>query len=512
MVVLREVQPKVIYVSADGPASESEVERCRQARESIEAIDWPCEVHTRLLDENRGGPYACSSAINWAFEQVTRLIILEDDCLPNPEFFSFCEQMLERYSDEPRVMHVAGSNFIPEKTRNKESYHFSRYTPVWGWATWRRAWEHFDLDLSDWPVQRRNGLLEKCFHTRSERKYWTYFFDRVHRKISVHWDYAWQYTCLAHNGLAVVPNCNLVSNIGFGEEATHTINSSQYIASLPRETMQIEAIEHPASLVVDEYADALTFHSRFAEDKRMPLKRTLEKIRLSAKALVHSFAGRLSPKKKKRLYAVANGIYSSLNFQFGRMQRLLARPPLPKNPNGEIYVHLGCGTINHPSFVNVDMIPRAHVHYLSPIDDLPMFADQTVDLIYACHCIEHLSYRAMTDVFGEWKRILKIGGRVRISVPDFDLLLKIYEENGRDITRIQAPLLGGQGYAYNHHYSVFNEKYLTALLLQFGFVDVRRWEPGSSKLTNMNDWSGKRLRVGEREYPVSLNLEARRGV
>lgn len=195
----------------------------------------------------------------------------------------------------------------------------------------------------------------------------------------------------------------------------------------------------------------------------------------------------------------------------GKLIRVFHRPPIPSLPNRELRLHLGCGKIDHPGFVNVDAIPRRHVHFVQPVDELGRFADGTVDLIYACHVLEHFSHLRVPVVLREWFRVLKPGGRLCLSVPDFDLVLDIYDGTGRRIPVILNALMGGQEYAYNYHRVAFNKEYLTNLLLAAGFRQVREWAPDDGGVGHdVNDWSRRPFVVNGRAYPVSLNLEAER--
>lgn len=171
-------------------------------------------------------------------------------------------------------------------------------------------------------------------------------------------------------------------------------------------------------------------------------------------------------------------------------------------------MHLGAGNVNHPSFINIDAIPASHIHYVRPIDDLSPFADNSVDLIYASHCLEHFSHLKVRDVLAEWYRVLKAGGVLRLSVPDFDLLLRIYEASGKDIDSILAVLMGGQDYKYNFHLTSFNKRSLAELLANAGFRETREWQHGSTEITSIDDFSAFHLQVNGTSYPISLNLEA----
>ncbi len=204
--------------------------------------------------------------------------------------------------------------------------------------------------------------------------------------------------------------------------------------------------------------------------------------------------------------------YDATLFQFkslaGRVCRLFYRPPLPQNKGNAVYLHLGCGSVNHPQFINIDILPAPHIHYVRSVDNLSNFKDCGVDLIYASHCLEHFPLRAVPEILKEWYRVLRLNGILRLSIPDFDLLLKIYVENNGDILSIVAPLMGGQNSIYNYHKTIFNTGSLTCLLKSAGFHTVRRWLPHSSELTTLDDWSARCIVFNGREYPVSLNIEA----
>ncbi len=187
---------------------------------------------------------------------------------------------------------------------------------------------------------------------------------------------------------------------------------------------------------------------------------------------------------------------------------MVARPALPRHPQGERYVHLGCGPINHPAFINVDAIPRPHVHYVGGISRLPMFHDDTIDLLYASHCLEHLSYRDTREVLAEWCRAIKPGGVLRVSVPDLDRLIEIYEADDRNLGSVIGQLYGGHDNPYNVHMAIFNRTSLEHLMDEVGFENCRLWKPGYDYLSTIEDFSSYVKKAGGNVYPVSLNLEA----
>jgi predicted SAM-dependent methyltransferase len=192
----------------------------------------------------------------------------------------------------------------------------------------------------------------------------------------------------------------------------------------------------------------------------------------------------------------------------GKFRRVLVPIPCPNLDNGEINLHLGCGSINHPKFINIDGLPAPHIHYIRPIDNLSCFKRDSVDLIYACHCLEHFPHAKVPEVLTEWFRVLKQGGILRLSVPDFDLLLDIYRDSGNDINTIISALMGGQDYKYNFHMISFNKASLSSLLKNAGFREVEEWLPGSHELTKFEDYSLCEFLVNGQKYPVSLNIQA----
>jgi hypothetical protein len=223
------VRPMKLLLIADGPRQdrEGEAEACRQVREIVDRVDWPCEVFQNFSESNLGCQKRMISGLNWVFSLVEEAIILEDDILPDPSFFSFCEAMLSRYRNDSRISMVAGFNIVQDSVHTNYSYFFSHLTHIWGWATWRQSWARYDEKLTDWPAIRDAGVLWEIFDRAENAKYWTHIFDQMHQGTGPNtWDYQWVYTNLMNHSLSIVPRVNLVENIGFGPEATHTINES----------------------------------------------------------------------------------------------------------------------------------------------------------------------------------------------------------------------------------------------------------------------------------------------
>lgn len=254
-------RPRKLFVYSDGAREgrPDEQARIEEARRIAESVDWDCELKTNYSDINLGCKVRMSSGISWVLEQVERVIVLEDDCVPAPSFFTYCESLLDRYENDERVMAISGNNFQSE-SRTSYSYYFSKYAHCWGWATWRRAWKKFDLAMPTWPEVKSTGVINMLTDSQEEADYFTEIFDAGHAGELKSWAYPWFYSCLINNGLTCLPDVNLVSNIGFGEDATHTIQSSP-LANLP--TGQLDKLHHPPFVFRHQAADMYTFDQVF---------------------------------------------------------------------------------------------------------------------------------------------------------------------------------------------------------------------------------------------------------
>lgn len=196
--------------------------------------------------------------------------------------------------------------------------------------------------------------------------------------------------------------------------------------------------------------------------------------------------------------------------KFGPIARTCKSPPFPNNPDGKVLVHIGCGELNDARFINIDARAMPHVHYISRSLELTQFASNSIDLIYACHVLEHMSHRKLLPTLSNWFSRLKPEGILRLSVPNFDTIIEIYQDQGKSINTIKLPLLGGQEYDFNYHLSIFNYSFLYDLLQSCGFTTIREWDPKSAPYHNFDDWAGRKFIVGGKEYKLSLNLEASR--
>ncbi len=256
---IRELKPKHLFVSADGPKikKDGDLENCNKTRAIVDQIDWDCELKTNFNENNLGCKIGVSSGITWFFQNVTEGIILEDDCIPDPSFFRFCHILLEKYRKNNEIMHIGGSNFQDGIKRGNASYYFSIYNHVWGWATWKRAWDLYDVKIRNYPEFITGDIFKEMFPSSKEQSYWKKYFSQVYNNQKDTWDYQWTFIIWYNQGLSIVPNTNLVSNIGFDDSATHTrLNSS--LSDRPAE--DIGEIIHPTFIILDKAADRYTFN------------------------------------------------------------------------------------------------------------------------------------------------------------------------------------------------------------------------------------------------------------
>ncbi len=256
---IRQAKPPKLLVVADGPRSDrpGEKEKCAAARAIINGVDWECEVLINYSDVNLGCKKRVSSGLDWVFDTVEESIILEDDCLPNPSFFLFCEELLERYREDNRIAVISGQNVQFGHKRTHYSYYFSRYNHCWGWASWRRAWQNFDYDMQLWPLIKENGWLKDILKDEIAVKYWTKIFQDTYDDKTNSWAYRWTFSCWTQNHLSILSNINLISNIGFAREATNTKKDVSIFSKIPTEEIYFP-LKHPPFIVQDVESDDFT--------------------------------------------------------------------------------------------------------------------------------------------------------------------------------------------------------------------------------------------------------------
>lgn len=248
---IAQAKPKQLFVVADGPRNPAEAEKCQQTRDIINQVDWDCQVYTNYADHNMGLRKRISSGLDWVFEQVEQAIILEDDCLPHPTFFRFCEELLEKYKDDERIMHISGDNFGYQRRAGvDDSYYFSMFAHVWGWATWHRAWTKYDVHMTCWGDRTIQERVLSKFSSPAQRRYWRLMWNKTVEGAIQTWGYQWIYACIYHDALCIMPYANQISNIGAGAEGTNTKNTQSLVANLPTFDMTFP-LKHPTHFEYD---------------------------------------------------------------------------------------------------------------------------------------------------------------------------------------------------------------------------------------------------------------------
>lgn len=268
--IICEVKPSRLFVIADGPRPEhlEDVEKCAAARSIIERVDWDCEVLKNYSDTNMGLKSRVSTGLDWVFSFVEEAIILEDDCLPHPSFFEFCETLLERYRYDERVMMIGGTNVLKQWKLTLQSYCFSYFNSCWGWATWRRAWNCYDIEMKFWQEPEVRNRIRHLLADDKQYQACEKIFDRVYHNEINSWALRWFFARLSHSGLSVTPSVNLVSNVGFSKDATHHKSSKDPLAFLPVSPMSFP-LKEPPEVVVDREFENLRFKKTWGRQKTL---------------------------------------------------------------------------------------------------------------------------------------------------------------------------------------------------------------------------------------------------
>lgn len=264
---IRQVKPTKLLVIADGPRANrlGENEQCAATRAIIDRVDWDCEVLKNYSEHNMGCDPRIVSGLNWVFEQVEETIILEDDCVPHPTFFPYCEELLDRYRHDQRIMNISGQNVQFGQSRTNYSYYFSCYNLCWGWATWKRAWNYFDVDVKLWPEIKEQNFLKTILNDPYAVKVWTQGLQLHYDGHYTGWDFKWMFACWIQNAFSIIPEVNLVTNIGHDPEATHTNDEKSPYNKMSTDPMSFP-IKHPPFIIRNLEADKFTQRTLFNYD------------------------------------------------------------------------------------------------------------------------------------------------------------------------------------------------------------------------------------------------------
>ena len=265
---IREAKPPRLYIAADGAreSKNGEDEKVKEVREYILShIDWDCEVKTLFREQNNGCKMAVSGAIDWFFKNEEMGIILEDDCLPSQSFFWFCEELLERYKDDQDIYLISGDGRATSQISIESDYGFIKYPLIWGWASWARTWKNYSPTLTDWPKEKTK-IISNVSRYKGTRMYWENIFDRMYDNEIDTWDYQFAYLLLKNSGMCIVPRINLISNVGFGEDATHTFDVESSNANLPKYELNLPIQYHAKKTMNNELNDYYDLNEFYKKD------------------------------------------------------------------------------------------------------------------------------------------------------------------------------------------------------------------------------------------------------
>lgn len=270
---IRQVTPKKLFVIADGARNYEESDKCEAVRNFVlNKVDWDCQVFTNFSDNNLGCKERFFSGLDWVFSQCETAIILEDDCVPEISFFSFCEQLLNKYKNDERIMMISGHNYLVDKPNIKESYFFSRFFAIWGWATWKRAWQKVDKSMESWEKLKAENQLQSFYHQEYFIAYLNTMFDKTVSNEINNWGLRWYYSCLFNHGLAIVPKVNLITNIGVEGTHSNSVSTNNFRSTLPLDT---DNIQHPKLI----YPNYLYDNQLIEEQFKLPQKSWFENLR-----------------------------------------------------------------------------------------------------------------------------------------------------------------------------------------------------------------------------------------
>jgi len=275
---IRAIQPLKLYIASDGARSNvsGEKEKVEEIRKYIiDNIDWKCEIKTQFRENNLGTKYGVNNAISWFFDQEEYGIILEDDCLPSTSFFKFCEELLVKYNDNKDIWHISGNNFQDGIKYSKESYYFSIHNHSWGWATWADRWKQYNVEITSLEHFDQEKIIDNLNLTPEIKNFYAKIFKETLDKKSNTWDYQWTYTIWLNKGICIIPSKNLITNIGFGSEATHTFDVTSKFANVKRHEIKFP-LKHPDLIIVNKQADIYTCKKLI--NQRSLTKKVIRKI------------------------------------------------------------------------------------------------------------------------------------------------------------------------------------------------------------------------------------------
>jgi predicted SAM-dependent methyltransferase len=495
LAAIAQARPRLLFVVADGPRPErpEDPQAVAQTRSLIEGIDWPCEVRKNYAPTNLGLRSRVLTGLDWVFDQVEEAIILEDDCLPDPSFFPYCQELLARYRTDERIVSVRGTNLQIDCSKYRGSYSFLRQFVPWGWATWRRVWQGFDPLMTSWPEFLADGGLWSVTDSPEEEAYYGVVFDNTYRRLANSWHYSFAFYCWTRNGLSITPHTNLISNIGFGNAAVHTTNPADALANLP--TQPIGVLQHPVHVVRNKAVDESLFrvarglapHASATEDTiaaaspAQPnaggnLQQRLHDLEMRVLAQMtelHEKEGVIQQQHQAlvRLQKGRGRWVHALARRASRLwQRLNPRRTRTGQPAEALPIGLRHRPLQHASRI---VLGAGHTYYLGwqstdqaalditrREDYLRYWNPGTREAFLAEHIWEHLTEDQARRALAHCFEFLRPGGRLRLAVPDGLHPDPAYREHVRP---------GGSGPGADDHQVLYDYRHLGTLLSAAGF-------------------------------------------
>lgn len=275
---LRTVNPEKVLVIADGPRADhpDDEERCAAARDVIESVDWNGDILREYAETNLGLKRRLQTGLNWVFDTVDQAIILEDDCLPSESFFRFCECMLDEFADDDRVMDICGTNHLGTWNSESQDYLLTKFGGIWGWATWASRWDEYDPEMRQWESPEVRSRVRDFYGGGKEYAYIKRVFDRTSAGDINTWDFQWKFSRVINNASTIIPSKNLVTNVGFGEGATHTTEADHPLASIPRYDMNFPLRRNPTMVPDNDYDRSYYRHRHTIWERSRILRRIKE--------------------------------------------------------------------------------------------------------------------------------------------------------------------------------------------------------------------------------------------
>jgi len=261
---IAKMRPRYLYIAADGPRKDNDSDkiRCEETRRIVEKVNWDCQLRTRFLENNYGCGRAVSSALSWFFSNEEEGIILEDDCYPDLSFFNYCQELLIKYRYEDSVFLIGGNSYQDNSYQAQTSYYFSNYPHIWGWASWRRAWQYYDFDMISLNDSIKNGKLDHVFQSKGERWHNLRIFEKVRKKKINTWDYQWVFSIWKEGGMAITPWYNMVENIGITNNSTHFFLKDKYRDNLTAKSISFPLVHPP--MEINKIADKNSYKNLYS--------------------------------------------------------------------------------------------------------------------------------------------------------------------------------------------------------------------------------------------------------